>query len=217
MSFIFKLFPVYDIGCCPDIWLFFAVFVIISVSSVSHSFLPPTLYYLLLLDTFILWVFFLSFVYICSYSFFFVPPDSNAKHSGDRGFSTNLKSLHLTAENASLAMSSDIGSTQTIGELIFGYVIPFSLDLAGYVSAIVCCKFIDQEQLQNLIERTFLMSMQPKLLCRVLWLHILVAFIIFGCLYAYVVPVVVMQPTIIKVKWLVHMETDLRLSVKVGT
>ncbi|XP_073813464.1 gustatory receptor-like Holozoa isoform X1 [Musca autumnalis] len=138
-----------------------------------------------------------------------------SSYRGDRGFSTNLKSLHLTAENASLAEQPDINSNQTIGELIFGYVIPFLLDLAGYVSCIICCKFIDQEQLQNLIERTFLMSMQPKRLCRMLWLHIALAFIIFGCLYAYVVPVVVMQPTIIKVKWLSHMETDLGLSVKI--
>ncbi|XP_061401364.1 uncharacterized protein LOC133337116 [Musca vetustissima] len=138
-----------------------------------------------------------------------------SSYRGDRGFSTNLKSLHLTDENASLAELPDYNASQTIGELIFGYVIPFLLDLAGYVSAIICCKFIDQEQLQNLIERTFLMSMQPKRLCRILWLHIALAFILFGCLYAYVVPVVVMQPTIIKVKWLTHMESDLGLSVKI--
>ncbi|XP_075168248.1 gustatory receptor-like Holozoa isoform X2 [Haematobia irritans] len=138
-----------------------------------------------------------------------------SSYRGDRGFSTNLKRLHLTDDNASLAESPDSGCTHTIGELVFGYVIPFTLDLAGYASAIICCKFIDQEQLQNLIERTFLMSMQPKRLCRVLWLHVALAFVIFGCLYAYVVPVVVMQPNIIKVKWLVHLETDLRLSVKI--
>ncbi|XP_013113255.2 uncharacterized protein LOC106091318 isoform X1 [Stomoxys calcitrans] len=138
-----------------------------------------------------------------------------SSYRGDRGFSTNLKGLHSSDDNASLTEPPDNGSTNTIGELVFGYVIPFTLDLAGYASAIICCKLIDQEQLQNLIERTFLMSMQPRRLCRLLWLHIVLAFVIFGCLYAYVLPVVVMQPTIIKVKWLVHLEASLGLSVKI--
>ncbi|XP_037820646.1 uncharacterized protein LOC119609783 isoform X3 [Lucilia sericata] len=128
-------------------------------------------------------------------------------YRGDRGFSTNTKNVESIDE-------SKDDSAYTIGELLFGFIIPCSLDLAGYVSAVIICKFIDHEQLQNLIERTFLMSMQPKKLFRTFWLHIVGAFVLCCCLYAYFIPVVILQSPIIPYKWFGDLETIWQLFVK---
>ncbi|XP_037820637.1 uncharacterized protein LOC119609783 isoform X2 [Lucilia sericata] len=130
-------------------------------------------------------------------------------YRGDRGFSTNTKNVESIDE-------SKDDSAYTIGELLFGFIIPCSLDLAGYVSAVIICKFIDHEQLQNLIERTFLMSMQPKKLFRTFWLHIVGAFVLCCCLYAYFIPVVILQSPIIPYKWFGDLETIWQLFVKVA-
>ncbi|XP_046810885.1 uncharacterized protein LOC111679980 isoform X2 [Lucilia cuprina] len=130
-------------------------------------------------------------------------------YRGDRGFSTNTKNVE------SIDDSKD-DSAYTIGELLFGFIIPCSLDLAGYISAVIICKFIDHEQLQNLIERTFLMSMQPKKLLRTFWLHIVGAFVLCSFLYAYFVPVVILQSPIIPFKRFGGLETIWQLFVKVA-
>ncbi|XP_065369809.1 uncharacterized protein GrlHz isoform X2 [Calliphora vicina] len=130
-------------------------------------------------------------------------------YRGDRGFSTNRKHEESIFESKNV-------SAYTIGELFFGFIIPCFLDIAGYISAVIICKFIDHEQLQNLIERTFLMSMQPKKLSRVVWRHIAAAFILNCCLYAYYVPVVFLQSPIIQSNWFGVLETEWELLVKIA-
>ncbi|KAL9877120.1 gustatory receptor-like Holozoa isoform 2-T2 [Glossina fuscipes fuscipes] len=64
-----------------------------------------------------------------------------------------------------------------------GFIIPSTLHLFGYVSAIIVWKLFEQEQQKNLIERVFLMTKHPKRLCRSVWLLLTFEFAIFILLY----------------------------------
>lgn len=60
----------------------------------------------------------------------------------------------------------------SLSELIFAYALPVILNLTGFVSAVVVFKVIENEHLQNIAERTFLMTPRPKRLCTILWIYI---------------------------------------------
>ncbi|XP_030375457.1 uncharacterized protein LOC115624764 [Scaptodrosophila lebanonensis] len=123
-------------------------------------------------------------------------------YRGDRGFNSYRDIRPYSLESSDGANAT----TNTIGELLFGYVVPSSLNLLGFGAAVFICKIVDHEQLQNLIERVFLMSAKPKRLCRMLWLFLGVAFALLLLLFAYACCVVLMQPEqIIKVAWLAAM------------
>ncbi|EDW73711.1 uncharacterized protein Dwil_GK19607 [Drosophila willistoni] len=136
-------------------------------------------------------------------------------YRGDRGFNS-YRDIHPATAN-----STDGGggafSPNTIGELLFGYVVPSGLNLLGFVSAVLVCKVIDHEQLQNLIERVFLMSAKPKRLCRMLWLFLGLALTLLLLLFAYACCVVIMQPEkIIKIAWLAELLRNWELCLRVA-
>uniref|UniRef100_A0A1A9WW19 Gustatory receptor n=1 Tax=Glossina brevipalpis TaxID=37001 RepID=A0A1A9WW19_9MUSC len=87
----------------------------------------------------------------------------------------------------------EIYITQKIGlpphETPIGCIILSALHLFGYVSAIIVWKFFEQEQQKNLIERVFLMTKQPKSLCRTLWLLLTFEFTIFILFYICTKPI----------------------------
>lgn len=64
------------------------------------------------------------------------------------------------------------------GNAVFSYVIPSILHLVGYLYTVYLFRIKENEQLQNLMERAFLLSSNPvnrgnqKRLVRVLWLFI---------------------------------------------
>lgn len=60
----------------------------------------------------------------------------------------------------------------SVSELIFVYTLPVILNLTGFITAVVVFKVIENEHLQNISERTFLMTPRPRRLCAVLWFYI---------------------------------------------
>ncbi|XP_060654627.1 uncharacterized protein LOC132790186 [Drosophila nasuta] len=140
-------------------------------------------------------------------------------YRGDRGFSSYRDIRPGGYGNATDVCDSSGSSktSNTIGELLFGYVVPSVLNLLSFVSAVLVCKVIEHEQLQNLIERVFLLSAKPKRLCRMLWFYLGVALTLLLLLFAYACCVVIMQPAqIIKVAWLAEKLRNWELCLRIG-
>ncbi|KFB47345.1 AGAP010540-PA-like protein [Anopheles sinensis] len=57
------------------------------------------------------------------------------------------------------------------GEAIFIYLVPALLHLNGYIMAVFIYRFADNEQLQSLVERVFILSNNPRRLVLTLWLY----------------------------------------------
>lgn len=57
------------------------------------------------------------------------------------------------------------------GEMIFIYIIPALLHLGGFVLAVYIYRFADNEQLQCLIERVFILCNTPRRLVATLWVY----------------------------------------------
>uniref|UniRef100_A0A182JMN9 Gustatory receptor n=1 Tax=Anopheles atroparvus TaxID=41427 RepID=A0A182JMN9_ANOAO len=57
------------------------------------------------------------------------------------------------------------------GEAIFIYLVPALLHLNGYLLAVFIYRFADNEQLQSLVERVFILSNKPRRLVLTLWLY----------------------------------------------
>ncbi|XP_058130292.1 uncharacterized protein LOC131285455 [Anopheles ziemanni] len=57
------------------------------------------------------------------------------------------------------------------GEAIFIYLVPALLHLSGYIMAVFIYRFADNEQLQSLVERVFILSNNPRRLVLTLWLY----------------------------------------------
>lgn len=57
------------------------------------------------------------------------------------------------------------------GEMIFIYIIPALLHLGGFVMAAYIYRFADNEQLQCLIERVFILCSKPRRLVATLWVY----------------------------------------------
>ncbi|XP_048508297.1 uncharacterized protein LOC105686350 isoform X2 [Athalia rosae] len=94
----------------------------------------------------------------------------------DRGFCYTL----LPVQYELVSNASKVRQYERIcyGSVEFSYVIPSVLHLAAYLYAVYLFKIRENEQLQNLMERTFLMSSNPsdrgsqRRLVRILWLFI---------------------------------------------
>uniref|UniRef100_A0A182Q439 Gustatory receptor n=1 Tax=Anopheles farauti TaxID=69004 RepID=A0A182Q439_9DIPT len=71
------------------------------------------------------------------------------------------------------------------GEAMFIYLIPALLHLNGFVLAVFIYRFADNEQLQNLVERVFILSANPRRLVMTLWLYIGLGFGWLGLSAAY--------------------------------
>ncbi|XP_043948175.1 uncharacterized protein LOC108022987 isoform X2 [Drosophila biarmipes] len=133
-------------------------------------------------------------------------------YRGDRGF-TSYRDIRPFSNG-----TDGGGATpNTIGELLFGFIVPSGFNLMAFVSAVLVCKVIDHEQLQNLIERVFLMSAKPKRLCRMLWLFLAIALLLLILLFGYACCVVMMQPSqIVKVSWLADALSDWEMWLRMG-
>ncbi|XP_058827212.1 uncharacterized protein LOC131687176 [Topomyia yanbarensis] len=107
----------------------------------------------------------------------------------DRGFlqpeypaQSEISTTTMSSSSA-LDVSSSISITNTTagaimrtmmtnsGETIFIYIIPALLHLAGYVIAVYIYRFADNEHLQCLIERVFILSSTPRRLVATLWVY----------------------------------------------
>ncbi|XP_053966859.1 uncharacterized protein LOC128868605 isoform X1 [Anastrepha ludens] len=131
--------------------------------------------------------------YLCSYR-------------GDRGF---------IAHDQDLIIDPNSNATYTVGQLLFGHIFPNTLDFCSFVSAVMVFKILDQEQLQNLIERVFLTTLEPRRLCKILWLYLWCGIILLALLFAYTAPSVILQSRIIQVKWFTGILADWELATKI--
>ena len=98
----------------------------------------------------------------------------------DRGF--NYKPQSLFSYNLYESEMTDspaiLNNDMCHGNIIFSYMIPSILHLVGYLYTVYLFRIKENEQLQNLMERAFLLSSTPgnrgnqKRLVRILWLFI---------------------------------------------
>lgn len=72
------------------------------------------------------------------------------------------------------------------GEVIFTYIIPAGLHLFGYLSAVFVYRIIDNEQIQSLVERVFILSSAPKQLIYKFWIYVCCGLVWFLCSLAYI-------------------------------
>uniref|UniRef100_A0A336M496 CSON004645 protein n=1 Tax=Culicoides sonorensis TaxID=179676 RepID=A0A336M496_CULSO len=63
------------------------------------------------------------------------------------------------------------------GEIVFTYIIPSLLHLSGFLAAIYVYRIADNELLQSLIERVFILSTSPKKLVVNFWIYKTIALI----------------------------------------
>ncbi|XP_049308240.1 uncharacterized protein LOC105226916 [Bactrocera dorsalis] len=131
--------------------------------------------------------------YLCSYR-------------GDRGF---------IAHDQDLTNDPSSNATYTVGQLLFGHIFPNALNLSSFISAVIVFKILDQEQLQNLIERVFLTTLEPRRLCKLLWSYLLCGVVLLAFLFAYTIPSVLLQSRIIQVKWFTGILADWELATKI--
>ncbi|EAA09975.4 AGAP010540-PA [Anopheles gambiae str. PEST] len=100
---------------------------------------------------------------------------------GDRYFLTESGNLtiNLNREPGHLGLLAS-------GEAIFIYLVPALLHLNGFILAVFIYRFADNEQLQNLIERVFILSSNPRRLVLTLWLYFGLGLVWLGVSIAYV-------------------------------
>lgn len=87
----------------------------------------------------------------------------------------------------SLQFASPREITVYYGETIFIYGFSSILHFSGFLSAVYIFRIADNEQLQNLVERVFLLCNVPNKLFYILWLHIACGFVWLITMTAYIV------------------------------
>ncbi|XP_055600459.1 uncharacterized protein LOC129749510 [Uranotaenia lowii] len=72
------------------------------------------------------------------------------------------------------------------GEMIFIYTVPALMHLGGYVMAVYIYRFADNEQLQCLIERVFILCRTPRRLVAILWVYFGFGVVWLACSISYI-------------------------------
>lgn len=134
----------------------------------------------------------------------------------DRGFCYKAKPSYTRS-------AADVVKTHEqvcYGSLVFSYVLPSLLHLAGYVYALWLFRIRENEQLQNLMERAFLLSSDPnngpssqRYLVRVLWLFIGFSIVWVG-LSLVGVTIMMFDGSVI-FQWLEHSPLELKYALKI--
>lgn len=125
----------------------------------------------------------------------------------DRGFCYKV----LPLENAQT--TSDDGGERSAqlpcyGNMIFSYLIPSALHLIAYIYTVYLFRIKENEQLQNLMERAFLLSSNPvnrgnqRRLVHILWLFI--ALSVVWMVMALITVNILMAKGNITFRWLEH-------------
>ncbi|XP_072936537.1 nucleolar protein 10 [Epargyreus clarus] len=135
----------------------------------------------------------------------------------DRGFCYKLVPLALTS-----SLEYDNYKQVCYGNVTFTYIGPSVLHFFGFLYALYLFRISDNEQLQNLMERVFLLSSyapqgtptaKPKRLLRMLWFFIILS-IIWMCISLCSVNLMLAQGTIM-FRWMESTSSDVRLALKV--
>ncbi|CAH1644949.1 unnamed protein product, partial [Spodoptera littoralis] len=135
----------------------------------------------------------------------------------DRGFCYKLVPLALTS-----SLEYENYKQVCYGNVIFTYIGPSILHFVGFLYALYLFRISDNEQLQNLMERVFLLSSyspqgmpttKPKRLLRMLWFFIILS-VIWMCLSLCSVNLMLAKGNII-FRWMENSSYEIRMVLKV--
>ncbi|KAG6454054.1 hypothetical protein O3G_MSEX008480 [Manduca sexta] len=135
----------------------------------------------------------------------------------DRGFCYKLVPLALTS-----SLEYDTYKEVCYGNVMFTYIGPSILHFVGFLYALYLFRISDNEQLQNLMERVFLLSSyapqgmpttKPRRLLRMLWFFIILS-VIWMCLSLCLVNLMLAKGNII-FKWTESSSHEVNLSLKI--
>ncbi|XP_011154728.1 uncharacterized protein LOC105192355 isoform X1 [Harpegnathos saltator] len=133
----------------------------------------------------------------------------------DRGFCYKV----LPLENAASDIGGERSQSLCHGNMIFSYLIPSALHLVAYMYTVYLFRIKENEQLQNLMERAFLLSSNPvnrgnqKRLVHILWLFI--ALSVVWMIMALVTVNILMAKGNITFRWLEHSPHQVKITLKV--
>ncbi|KOC67762.1 hypothetical protein WH47_11163, partial [Habropoda laboriosa] len=135
----------------------------------------------------------------------------------DRGFCYKAEPLKFqTVLNISTEHREEINC---FGNIIFSYLIPSILHLVAYLYTVYLLRIKENEQLQNLMERAFLLSSNPvnrgnqRKLVRILWLFIALSLV--WIIMAFITVNVLMAQESIVFQWLEHSPYQVKITLKV--
>lgn len=117
--------------------------------------------------------------------------------SRDRGFTnTTYPPIEL-----SLEFYSPRQVTVYYGETIFVYGVSSVLHFFGFLSAIYVFRIADNEQLQNLVERVFILHTIPNKLIYILWSHFVCGLVWLTLMTAYLIVMEDSNIDVVKMVW----------------
>ncbi|XP_076651860.1 uncharacterized protein LOC143358556 isoform X2 [Halictus rubicundus] len=135
----------------------------------------------------------------------------------DRGFC--YKTALLEFEMPSDPNENQVQDIHCFGNVLFSYFVPSILHLMAYLYTVYLFRIRENEQLQNLMERAFLLSSNPanrgnqRRLVRILWLFI--ALSVVWIITALVTVNVLMAQGNIVFQWLDHSPHQVKITLKV--
>lgn len=103
----------------------------------------------------------------------------------DRGFSYNkdngtLLTMNHTSAEHNVAIER-YGEILKYGKSVFVFAIPSLLHFLGFITAVYVFRVTENEQLQSLVERVFMLSSNPRRLVIRLWSFIVLGFVWLSC------------------------------------
>ncbi|XP_033360883.1 nucleolar protein 10 [Bombus vosnesenskii] len=135
----------------------------------------------------------------------------------DRGFC--YKTMPLKFQFASNLNKEDSEEITCFGNVIFSYLVPSILHLVAYIYTVYLFRIKENEQLQNLMERAFLLSSNSvnrgnqRRLVRILWFFIALSLV--WIIMALITVNVLMARGSIIFQWLEHSPYQLKITMKV--
>lgn len=101
------------------------------------------------------------------------------------------------------------------GETIFAHIVSSLLHFFGFLSALYVFRIADNEQLQNLVERVFILNIIPKKLFYVLWYQVFCGFFWLGLMTTYIIVTEIDAIDIVKKFWFGTPTEDMQRIAKV--
>ncbi|XP_071874494.1 uncharacterized protein isoform X1 [Bombus fervidus] len=135
----------------------------------------------------------------------------------DRGFC--YKTMPLKFQFASNLNKEDSEEITCFGNVIFSYLVPSILHLVAYIYTVYLFRIKENEQLQNLMERAFLLSSNSvnrgnqRRLVRILWFFIALSLV--WIIMALITVNVLMARGSIIFQWLEHSPYQVKITMKV--
>lgn len=87
------------------------------------------------------------------------------------------------------------------GETIFVYGVSSGLHFLGYLAALYVFRIAENEQLQSLVERVFILSNVPNKLISALWTHIACGFVWLSMMTTYIILMEDDNIDVVKIVW----------------